>query len=147
MYKGANFMKRNLAIIFGVLIIMSCFAIGIPRVNINNSKQDFINYTFKGENEHWAASYNVKTYTYENIGKNYANYNLSIIFNGNISELYKAKELTYAFESSAGEGSTTISLDNLSDEKLKIFESGSRDVVEKEDELITVLSSSSKCNG
>jgi len=132
-------MKKKLAIAIGVIFTIACFIIGISIVNSNKSNQVFINYNFKGLNEHWIANYNVKTYTYENIGNNYANYNLSIIFKGNTSELYTAKELTYSFESSAGDGGTTLLLENLSDEELKIFDSGSRDVVEKEDEIITVL--------
>jgi hypothetical protein len=131
-------MKKKLAIVIGMLIIIPCFAIGISRSNSNKLKQDFINYTFKGENEHWTVSYNVKTYTYDNIGKNYANYKLSIIFKGNISKLSKSKKLTYSYESSAGNGGTTLLIDNLSDEELKIFESGSRNIVENEDEIINV---------
>lgn len=132
-------MKKNTAIIIGSLIIISCFAIGISRVNNNKLKQNFINYTFKGENEHWSVSYNVKTFTYENIGKNYANYKLSISFKEDISILYKSKKLTYSYESSAGNGGTTLPLDNIADEEFNIFENGSRNIVENEDEIITVL--------
>ena len=63
-------MKKKLAIVIGMLITIPCIAMGIYKLNANKSKENFINYTFKGENEHWTASYNVKTYTYENIGNN-----------------------------------------------------------------------------
>ncbi|MHC6180186.1 hypothetical protein ACYUJ6_10085 [Clostridium sp. JNZ X4-2] len=103
-------------------------------------------YTYKGENEFWAAQYKVNatgTFTKKNDKLHYegnSNSTLTVTCKKNISELSSVKHLEISYKSSAGGEKITENYSDASPkEKTYTMSSSSTDgVIEDKDEVIKV---------
>jgi hypothetical protein len=127
----------SILIIMLLLIITGC------------SKKQVVNhnYTYKGENEFWAAEYNVNgegTFTEKDGKTEYESISdtvLTVTYKKDLSGLSSVKHLEISYESSAGGGSLTESYDsnNPLDKKTYTLKSGGTGTaIENKDEIIKV---------
>lgn len=103
------------------------------------------NYTYKGENEFWAAEYKVNytgTFTEKNNKteyKPYSNNILTVTYKKNLSDLSSVKHLEISYETNSGGGKLTEDFDsnNPLNQKTYKFRSGG-EVIENKNEVIKI---------
>ncbi|MFD2925295.1 hypothetical protein [Halobacillus naozhouensis] len=105
--KGCVRLKKLFSLLTLLLLLVSC----------SKSESNHYKYIFLGESEHWKARYTVEgKEVWEEGGTTYSHnesYEFLIEYKGTLDKLATFDELEYSFETTAGGGGGTRTLDNL----------------------------------